>query len=553
MNFNRLLIIVICFVFMSCNATPVDNIVPVESSLFEGLQTFDTVFSLIPQPKTIIAYKSSIDLTSITSIYIQDESLRPVATYLASTLPNSTPKILIGKTKMQHAINILLEPMSNNTEHYKLEIAPDNISITGTTKQAAICGVNTFRQFLSINELSTANNKKLKCVAINDQPDFVWRGFMLDVARHFFTKDEVCSVIDMMAQLKLNKLQLHLTDDQGWRIPIEAYPELIDSGWKRLPDKNDTYCLNIAGYNPNFVFPADRWDGTHYFGKYSKNDLVEMIQYAADRGIDIIPEIDIPGHSTMAIKAHNDFSCVGKGVGWGTEFSYPLCLGNDDVLTYYNHIFDEIIQLFPSKYIHIGADEADATNWVSCPRCQSRISTLNIGTISGLERWFLAQIEKNIRAKGRKMVVWDDALPYVSSTATIMWWRDWIGINTAVGGAIAQGSEAVITNWDIMYFSGNETNNSLYDIYHLNLYPTYGISEGQKNLVVGMQACVFTENIPTINQLNLMIYPRMFALSEKSWYADKTNDALWSTFKPRLKQWLLYLKAHNIPYRATNL
>lgn len=524
-----------------------------QSKLFEGLQTVDTAFSLIPLPKELITYKASVDLSSIDTIYIENESLRPVAAYLQSTLSGYLKdeiKIVIGSTKYQHSINILLDALSNNTEHYKLDIAPDNISITGTTKKATICGVNTLRQFLSINEVLHATSKKvLKCVAINDQPSFTWRAFMLDVARHFFNKNEMCGIIDMMAQLKLNKLHLHLTDDQGWRIPIELYPELVDSGWKRTADDNDTYCLNLAKVYSDWVFPTSCWDGTNYFGKYSKTDIQEMVAYATERGIDIVPEIDIPGHSLMAIKAHTNFSCEGKGVGWGAEFSYPLCLGNDDVLAFYNKIFDEIIQLFPSKYIHIGADEVDMSNWTKCTQCQKKITDFGLGSEAGLERWFLAQIEKNIRAKGRRVVVWDDALSMVSSTATVVWWRDWVGIDAAVGGAVRQGSEAVITNWDVMYFSGDETNTSLSDIYNLKLYPN-GLNDAQKSLVIGLQGSVFTEHIPNLGRLNYMIYPRMFALSEKCWYADETSTATWNSFKVSIKSWLLYLKSKNIRYKS---
>jgi len=549
--------ILVLLVVSSCSPETIIN--PVEtdetSTLFEGLTVVDTTLAIIPQPKTLIAYKGSCDLTSIRNIDIQNESLRPASVYVRTILSEISQQELstsTGNIKNKQTINLLLEPLSNNTEHYKLEIAPDNISVTGTTPQAVICGLNTLRQIISINGITNSAPSVLPCVALNDQPAFSWRAFMLDVARHFFTKDEICNIIDMMAQLKLNKLHLHLTDDQGWRIPINQYPELIETGWKRLPNDHDKDCINLAKSFPDYQFPSDRWDGTYYFGKYSKSDIQELVAYAAERGIDIIPEIDIPGHSSVAIEAHPEFSCV-NGTGWGEEFSYPLCLGNDNVLTYYKNIFDELMILFPSKYIHVGADEADPTNWKSCPKCQARIKNNNLGSVTGLQKWFLSQIEQQIRSKGRKMVVWDDALVSVGSTATVMWWRDWIGINNAVGGAVRQGSEAVITNWDVMYFSGKETDNSLAEIYNLRLYPTNGITEGQKSLVVGIQGSVFTEVTPNISRLNYMIYPRMFALSEKSWYADNTNTEMWTSFKTRLNPWLLYLKSKNIRYRTPNL
>jgi len=544
MKIKNIIILLILFVNVGCGKSTIpDHNMPVEpSTLFSGLQTIDTVFPLIPQPVKISAYNSFCNIKSIKVIYISNENLRPAAYYLSeilSEIHSDKLDILVGNSRTKNALNLITEPLSENTEQYKLEIAPDNLTVIGTTPQAVICGINTFRQFIALNSiLSPAFNTRFPCVAIEDEPVFHWRAFMLDVARHFFTKEEICQTMDMMALLKLNKLHLHLTDDEGWRIPIDKYPEFLETGWKRFPNDQDSFCLEMAKSYPDYKFPSDRWDGTSYFGKFSKTEIKEMIEYGLERGIEIIPEIDIPGHSTVAIKAHNNFACVGKGVGWGKEFSYPLCLGNDSVLNYYTDIFNEIMELFPSKYIHVGADEADPTNWISCPKCQARITNYNLISIPGLERWFLNKIEKNIREKGRKMIVWDDALSMVGSSASIMWWRDWIGINNAVGGAVRQGSEAIIANWDILYFSGNEKNTSLSDIYHLPLYPA-GISEGQKNLIIGIQACVFTESIPNIGRLNFMIYPRLFALSEKAWYADKTSDEMWNTFKTRLNLWLL--------------
>lgn len=555
MKTKNIIVILILFVNYSCGKSTIpDPILPVEpSTLFSGLHTIDTIFPLIPQPIKISAYNAFCDIKSLKVIYISNENLRPAANYLSAVLSDIRSErldILVGNSRTKNALNLITEPLSDNSEEYKLDIAPDNFTIIGTTPQAVTCGINTFRQFVAINSvLSSSSNSYFPCVAIEDKPVFHWRSFMLDVARHFFTKEEICQTMDMMALLKLNKLHLHLTDDEGWRIPIDKYPEFLETGWKRLPNDQDSFCLEMAKSYPDYKFPSDRWDGTSYFGKFSKTEIKEMIDYGLERGIEIIPEIDVPGHSTIAIKAHNNFACVGKNVGWGKEFSYPLCLGNDSVLNYYTDIFNEIMELFPSKYIHVGADEADPTNWISCPKCQARISTNNLISIPGLERWFLNKIEKNIREKGRKMIVWDDALGMVSSSASIMWWRDWIGMDNAVGGAVRQGSEAVIANWDILYFSANEKNTSLSEIYHLPLYPQ-GISDGQKNLIIGIQACVFTESIPNVGRLNFMIYPRMFALSEKAWYADKTSDETWNSFKNRLNTWLRYLQLKNIRYHT---
>jgi hexosaminidase len=218
---KKVYFLLVLLVISSCSPeTIIDPDKPDEtSSLFEGLTVADTTLAIIPQPKTLIAYKGSCNLTSIRNIDIQNESLRPASVYARTILSGISQQELstsTGNIKNKQTINLLLEPLSNNTEHYKLEIAPDNISVTGTTPQAVICGLNTLRQIININGITNSTPSVLPCVALNDQPAFSWRAFMLDVARHFFTKDEICNISDMMAQLKLNKLHLHLTDDQGW-------------------------------------------------------------------------------------------------------------------------------------------------------------------------------------------------------------------------------------------------------------------------------------------------------------------------------------------------
>jgi len=550
----------ILFIFnIGCVKTenkPSYNSLENDSVAFLGLQKIDTVFPLIPQPIKIIAYNSFYDINKLNVIAVSNETLLPAANYISKILYDITSthlQVVVENTVQKNAFNLRLSNLSNNSEQYKLSIAPSEITITGTSIQAIINGINTFRQFIIFNSISSTPSKSnFQCVLIEDKPAFHWRAYMLDVARHFFTKEEVCQTMDMMALLKLNKLHLHLTDDQGWRIPIDKHPEFLETGWKRLPNDHDSLCLAKAKDDPNFQYPSDRWDGTYYFGKYSKSDIKEMIDYGMERGIEIIPEIDIPGHSSIAIKAHNNLACVGKGVGWGKEFSYPLCLGNDSVLMYYKDIFSELMELFPSKYIHVGADEADQTNWTSCPKCQAKISKNNLNSIDGLEHWFLNEIEKIIIEKERKMIVWDDALDVVNPSTDIIWWRDWIGMNKVVGGAIQKGSEVVIANWDVMYFSSKEKNASLSDIYHLSLYPA-GITENQKNLVKGIEACTWTETIPNFDRLNYMIYPRLFALSEKAWYGDKTTKKTWNSFKIRLRSWLFYLNSKGISYRNPSL
>jgi hexosaminidase len=429
---------------------------------------------------------------------------------------------------------------------YELSITPDGILIKAGNEAGAFWAVQSLRQYLwNATNGQKQSTLELACLKIVDEPKYAWRGFHLDVSRHMFTKEYILKVIDWLAYYKFNKFHLHLTDDQGWRIESKKFPLLNEIGSWRTFDRNDSICMQKAKTNTDFVidprFIKEHNGKTVYGGYYTREDLAEIIAYAKARFIEIIPEIDMPGHMSAAIRAYPQLSCTGSA-GWGTEFSYPMCPCNNETFDLAFQIWDEIVDLFPSSYVHIGADEVEKDTWRTSTTCSDFMKANNLTNVKEIQSFFVQKLQEHLEAKGKTVIAWDDVTEdRMDSKLKIMYWRDWV--KDAPAKAAANGNEIIFTRWDLFYFSGQNSDEVLKKLLEFDLSHEYPVAVTSK--IIGFQGCVWTEEIPSEAVFEKQIFPRLQALSELNWSAG-TN--LYS-FNIRMKSHLEFLKANNVHLR----
>jgi hexosaminidase len=380
-------------------------------------------------------------------------------------------------------------------------------------------------------------------VTIVDQPRFPWRGLLLDVARHFFNKEEIKNFLDLMAQHKLNTLQLHLTDDQGWRIEIKRYPKLTEIGaWREGID---------FGLNPK--------DGTaygpdgRYGGFYTQDDIRELVAYARARHVTIVPEIEMPGHAGGALSAYPEFSCFGGPYDRDAGPMGICCPGNDATFAFLEHVLAEVSELFPGKYVHIGADEVDKAAWKRCPKCQARIKQEGLKNEHELQSYFVKRIERFINARGRTLIGWDEILEGgLAPNATVMSWRN---IEAGVIAANA-GHDVVMTPTSHCYldFYQGKTGEPraiggflpLATVYGFEPLPA-GIAAEKAKHVLGAGGNLWSEFFPNYAQVQYMAYPRACAIAEVTWTDPQRKN--WEDFRSRLDVHLQRLNAQGVHSR----
>ena len=435
--------------------------------------------SVVPNPLSMEQGAGVFTLKSGQTIMVTAASLRPAAEYLQQIINGTAGCSLKVSNKKSSEIQISLDKSLPKAGAYQLNVNAKSIHIVGKDYQGVIAGIATLRQLLQ--------ERTIPEVKIEDSPAFPWRGFMLDSSRHFWSKSEVKRVLDLMTLYKLNKFHWHLTDDQGWRIEIKKYPLLTEKGAWRHFNNQDRDCQKFEQKyeNPDFHLPEAKMQiqgtDTLYGGFYTQNDIREVVAYAAQRGIDIIPEIDMPGHFMAAINNYPDLACSGM-TGWGTTFSSPICPGKDSSLEFCKNVYREVMQLFPYQYIHLGADEVEKTNWKKCPDCQRRMKEQGLNTPEQLQAWFVHNMEKFFNENGRRMIGWDEILEGgLSKTATITWWRTWAP--KAVPQATAQGNQAILCPNGAFYLDNWENKNSMSTLYNYNPL-LEGLSDAQKQNII---------------------------------------------------------------------
>lgn len=433
---------------------------------------------------------------------------------------------------------------------YKIEINPlVGISILVNTAESAFYAVQTLRQYFWISDIDNNNNTiKLNSVIIEDQPENEYRGFHIDVSRHFFPKEFIFKIIDQMALYKLNKLQIHLTDDQGWRFISDTYPLLTKVGATRDFDENDEWCIDKAKYDSDYNFNSAFVDGNTYTGFYSKQDLKDIVSYAAENYIEVIPEIDMPGHMSAAIRAYSWISCNGQ-TDWGLEFSQPMCVSKEEVMLFAKNIWDEVIEIFPSRRVHIGADEVDKTFWEDDPVIKQFMQENDWPHVNYVQNYFVSEITSHLEEKGKKVTAWDDILVSndddivnaVSPTIDIMYWRDY-----KQDGAIyaaQNGNKIILTPWSWFYLSSDNTDENFIEMYNFN--EANELDSRVINNKIGYQACVWTERIPSEAVFEKFVFPRFQGYSEVAW--SRGRD--FNSFKKRLKRHLSKMNETGINYR----
>ena len=496
-----------------------------------GVKVVCQQISIIPQPVSSQQVKGNFTITAKTVFVVKDMEDKKSADFFNAYLENIYGfKLAKSSSAKNNFIQLttkkfIQQPLADG---YTLVANPAGVSITGDTYPGTFYGIQSLIQLLPVIKSASLI---IPAVTIKDAPRFNYRGMMLDVSRHFFPVPVVKKFIDYIALHKMNYFHWHLTDDQGWRIEIKKYPLLTTIGSTRKS--------TIIGH-----YPGTGEDNTEHGGFYTQDEIKEVVQYAADRFITVVPEIEMPGHAEAALTAYPWLGCPGTGPykvegTWGV-FDNVFCAGKDSTFQFLQDVLDEVLPLFPGKYIHVGGDECPKTNWKKCPLCQSRIKAEGLKDEHQLQSYFIQRMEKYINTKGKKMIGWDEILEGgLAPNATVMSWRG------EEGGieAAKQNHDVIMTPGGWVYFdhAQNEKEDSLTIGGYLPLQKVYGyepipkqLSAAQAKHILGGQANLWTEYITNLSKIEYMIFPRMSALSEVLWSPKNKRD--WKLFQSRLQQ-----------------
>ena len=511
--------------------------------------------SIIPQPASVeVGY--GYHLIGDGGVYCQleamtDGRLEIAVLELAEQFSMASgKKIELAGDPVPFGMNIYLDE-SIVPEGYELEVSKDCITLKASDFNGFFYGLQTFKQLLPVEIFSPVPAPSAKwvvpVVTIKDAPRFAYRGMHLDVCRHMFSVEEVKRYIDVMALHKLNRLHWHLTEDQGWRIEIKKYPLLTEIGSIRkgtiIGSLNDNLALEKETGHMNE-------DGIPYGGFYTQDEVYDIVEYAWDRGITIIPEIDLPGHMLGALAAYPQLGCTGGPyevwTRWGVSEDV-LCPGKEDMFTFLEDVFTELLDMFPSEYIHIGGDECPKTAWAKCPACQRRIKALGLKSDENgtkeqrLQNYVTARVQKFLADNGRKIIGWDEILEgELAPGATVMSWR---GVEGGIAAANA-GFDAIMTPNTYCYFDYYQSDKPeteplaiggclpLDKVYGYD--PLDGIPEDAQKHILGLQANLWTEYISTPEYLEYMLLPRLDALSEAQWCAPAVKD--YAKFLPKVEK-----------------
>ncbi|BAU55763.1 family 20 glycosylhydrolase [Mucilaginibacter gotjawali] len=508
---------------------------------------------LIPMPAHLVRGTGTFDISPQTTIIIPHGYFSGEADQLNQILIKGLGRRLkVINSRASHSIQLVNDASMTAPEAYGLEITPSKVTISAGSPAGIFHAIETIRQLLpaEIESGKTYKHLSIPALKINDAPAYAWRGMHLDVSRHFFGISYLKKLIDVMALYKMNKLHLHLTDDQGWRIEIKKYPKLTGEGAWRSFDINDSVCMKREKDNPDFKI-----DGSHiihrdgkilYGGFYTQQQMKALVAYAASRHIDIIPEIDMPGHMMAAINAYPFLTC--NEVNKKNDFSEPICPCNEKTFEFAENIFTEIMAIFPSEYIHIGGDEVERSQWAKSPACKALMEREGIKDLPALQSYFINRMEKFFNSKGRKLIGWDEIIEGgISPTAKIMYWRTWVP--DAPVKAVKNGNQVIMAPGEPLYFDNQPDQYSVYKVYHFNPVPK-GLTATEAGLIIGGQACTWSETIPSEKRADYMIMPRMTALAENLW----TNQpGEYDSYTQRLTLQYKRLDALKVHYRLPDL
>ncbi|MEA5141221.1 beta-N-acetylhexosaminidase [Arcicella rigui] len=499
---------------------------------FTSNNPFAQSIDIIPKPVSVVMSQEKFTLNSATSIILPSATLRKNAQFLQEALHSLTPFSfpILENTSANFILISIDTAKVAQKEGYQLSITKNEIKIIGHDEAGVFYGIQSL-----IQVAYQAQNKGFNLAAcrIEDYPRFPYRGLHLDVGRHFFPISFLKKYIDLLAFYKINTFHWHLTDDQGWRIEIKKYPHLQSVAAFR----NET----IIGHKKDF---PHRFDGKKYGGFYSQDEVKSLVKYASEKYVNVIPEIEMPGHASAALAAYPHLGCVGASYKtatfWGV-FDDVFCAGNDSTFTFLQDVLSEILPLFPSKYIHIGGDECPKARWKVCPKCQKRMKDEHLADEHELQSYFIRKIEKFLNAQGREIIGWDEILEGgLSPNASVMSWRG------EAGGIAAakQKHNVIMTPESHLYLDYYQSLHAdeptaaasftpLSKVYSYEPFSTE-LNHEDEQYIKGVQANIWTEYTPQPEQVEYMVFPRALALSEIAW-SPKTHKN-YADFLSRLRQ-----------------
>ncbi|MGN1215935.1 MAG: beta-N-acetylhexosaminidase [Candidatus Cryptobacteroides sp.] len=479
--------------------------------------------------------ESGIDSRSIAAIREFAERMTYVSGYTSTVaVPGGSLRNAVEGGRIKGFVFLVEKEMES--EEYSIEVTGRNCIVRASGFNGFLYATQTLMQLVDASvfgdKVDPSQKFLIPCMKISDKPRFAYRGLHLDCSRHFFPVEEVIKVLDIMAVYKLNRFHWHLTDDQGWRIEIKKYPRLT----------------SVGAFRAGTMIGGDKTsnDGIRHGGYYTQDQIREVVSHAASLGIEVIPEIDLPGHMSAAIAAYPQLSChddpMEVPIYWGV-FERTLCPGKDATFTFLEDVFTEIMDLFPYEYYHIGGDECPKTEWEKCPDCQARIKELGLKSDSHasaetyLQNYVTARIQAFLGEHGHKIIGWDEILEgELQEGATVMSWRG------TAGGELAasRGFDVIMTPVEYCYFDqsqaaeGEPLSYGLLDIGKVYSYnPLEGMDEKQQKHILGVQANLWGENIATPEHLEYMLLPRLCAMSEVQWCQPEIKD--WDRFNAALR------------------
>jgi hexosaminidase len=525
MRYSYSLILLLAFLLIQCNSKP---------------QQIEEI-AIIPKPIQLNTLEGEFEFLGKISLSSDDELL-PVTNYFMTFLEDEVG-IVIDSLPQEKNIQFILNSNFNHNESYTLLIETDLIRITAKDTRGAFYAVQSLLQLFP-PDIDKNKPVAIPSVEIKDAPQFKYRGMHLDVARHMYSVEFIKKYIDMMARLKMNTFHWHLTEDQGWRIEIKKYPKLQEIAAFRKE--------TLIGH---YSDQPHQFDGKRYGGYYTQEQIKEIVAFAEERHITVIPEIEMPGHSQAAIAAYPELGCTNNTVEvatkWGV-FEEVYC-PKETTFQFLEDVIDEVVELFPGKYIHIGGDEAPKTRWKNCAHCQQLIKEKGLKDEHELQSYFIQRMEKYINSKGKQIIGWDEILEGgLAPNATVMSWR---GTQGAVQAA-KEGHDVILTPTSHCYFDYYQSDNEneplaiggflpLEKVYSFNPIPKE-LTEEESKFVLGAQGNVWTEYMPTEEQVEYMAFPRMMALSEVVWSSPENRN--YQDFVRRLESYQKRLDVWEVNY-----
>lgn len=509
------------------------------------VKSYNQGINIIPTPQSLVQQDGFFRLNSHTAITAVSPEAKTIAEFFAAKMRTSTGLDI----QVAEKGNILLSLDSSldvpNDEGYSLEVSKDAVKVVAKTTQGLFYGMQSFLQLLpaEIESPSKVNGIawQAPAVSIKDAPRFGYRGIMLDPCRHFMPAENVKKYIDVLSLFKINRIHWHLTDDQGWRIEIKKYPKLTEIGSKRIDG-----------------------EGTKYGGYYTQEEIKDIVKYAADHFITVVPELELPGHEMAAIAAYPNLSCKGEPgtprIIWGVE-DIVMCPGKEDMFTFLQDVIDEMVPLFPSEYFHIGGDECPKTSWKNCPLCQKRIKAEGLkadGKHSAeekLQSYVIQRMEKYLETKGKKIIGWDEILEGgLAPSATVMSWR---GEEGGIAAALMDHTVIMTPGGNGMYLDAYQGDPKIEPVtiggytllektYSYNPIPDTLAAMGKSDYILGVQGNTWSEYMYDEAKRDYMIFPRILAVAEIGWTNLDRKD--YKDFERRIENAYVRLDGHAINY-----